>query len=212
MLYINLYDLCQNCLVLIITTFWVQVLEGCLTEELGKEPVSGHRAELLECVPGPFPRGGSCQSWDRSHQKWRATYLESRQRKETACLCLNFLKWCGTDSPFVYMYFTAVRDWNQYPPLTLMDLHQVRRETWALCSLPMHIFSLCETNPWENALPALQWQGFLIWSYPMRALCSDQVHQVTHQHVWFPSRLRLTAWHERLSAWYLHVVVTRLPV
>lgn len=147
MLYINLYDLCQNCLVLIIMTFWVQVLEGCLTEELGKEPVSGHRAELLERVPGPFPRGGSCQSWDRSHQKWRATYLESRQRKETACLCLIFLKWCGTDSPFVYMYFTAVRDWNQYLPLTLMDLHQVRRETWALCSLPMcYLLSLWDKS------------------------------------------------------------------
>lgn len=45
------------------------------------------------------------------------------------------------------MYFTAVHDWNQYPPLTLMDLHQVRRETWALCSLPMcYLLSLWDKS------------------------------------------------------------------
>lgn len=175
MLYINLYDLCQNCLVLIIMAFWVQVLEGFLTGELGKEPVSGHRAELLERVPGPFPRGGSCQSWDRSHQKWRATYMESRQREETDCLCLHFLKWRGTDPPFVYVYFTAVHDWNQFPPLILMDLYGVRRDTQALCSLPLcYLLSLwdksvreCLASPpvaglFDLVLPdarALLWSG-----------------------------------------------------
>lgn len=45
------------------------------------------------------------------------------------------------------MYFTAVHDWNQYPPLTLMDLHQVRRETRALCSLLMcYLLSLWDKS------------------------------------------------------------------
>lgn len=69
------------------------------------------------------------------------------------------------------------------------------------------IFCLYETNLWENAS-----SGRAFWSGPARcALGSDQVHHVTRD-VWFPSRLRLTAWHEGLSAWYLHVMVTRFPV
>lgn len=55
-------------------------LKGALTEEFGKELASGHSAELLKCLSRPFPRGGSSQSWERSHQKWRAPYSESIQR------------------------------------------------------------------------------------------------------------------------------------
>lgn len=48
-----------------------------------------------------------------------------------------------------------------------MDLHWVRRETQALCSLPMcYLLSL-----WDKSVrECLQWQGFLIWSCPMHAL------------------------------------------
>lgn len=137
MLYINLYDLCQNCLVLIIMTF--------LSPSPWRVPYRGTWRRTS--VWAPCRVVGTC-TWALS-QRWLMSelgekppevkgYLHGVQAEIRNRLFMSpFLRWCGSDPPFVYMYFTAVHDWNQYPPLTLMDLHRVRRETRAQCSLPM---------------------------------------------------------------------------
>lgn len=149
-------------------SFEAESLKGALMEELGKEPASGHGAELPKCVSRPFSRGGSCQSWERSHQKWRVPTRSPYGDKKLPGFVLIFLKWCGTDSPFVYMCFTADCHWNQYPSLTLMDLHRARRETqdsvqlaYALSSLTMR--QICERMAYQPS------RGQAFWSDPTQS-------------------------------------------
>lgn len=190
----------QNCLVLIITTIlnlspWSVPWQGNLAnhQHLGTMPscqnvsqAFSQRLLMSELGEEPPEVEGYLL---RVHMEIRNSLFISpffKMRWDWFSLCLHVLH----SSP--QLKSISSFDFDGFAPGQEGDPHSVQL-AYALSSLA--------TSLWENDLSALQRQGFLIWSYPIRTLYSDQVHRVTLRDTWLTSRLQLTAWHERRSVW-----------